>query len=157
MIDFRPLQWHHNECDCDSNRRRLDCLLSRLFRPSSRKTSKLRVTGLCEGNPPVTGGFPSDRVNNAENVSNWWRHHATMSHCLVRDIPWFAMSTENSNLRIHRNSKEPTIDCLWETSPEMMDVLFCWQDEYQHTFCYLPENSTQNKALHLWCDLLCWS
>ena len=23
-----------------------------------KKTSKLRVTGLCEGNPPVTGGFP---------------------------------------------------------------------------------------------------
>ena len=24
-----------------------------------KKTSKLRVTGLCEGNPPVTGEFPS--------------------------------------------------------------------------------------------------
>ena len=23
----------------------------------------------------VTGGFPSQRVNNAENVSIWWRHH----------------------------------------------------------------------------------
>ena len=25
----------------------------------SKKTSKLRITGLCEGNPPVAGGFPS--------------------------------------------------------------------------------------------------
>ena len=39
------------------------------------KTLKCRVTGLCEGNLPVTGGFPSRRVSNAENVSIWWRHH----------------------------------------------------------------------------------
>ena len=52
------LQWRHNECDVVSNHRRLDCLLSRLFRHRSKKTSKLRITGLCEGNPSVTGGFP---------------------------------------------------------------------------------------------------
>ena len=39
-----------------------------------RKTSKLRITGLCEGNPPVTGIFPSQRARNAENISIWWRH-----------------------------------------------------------------------------------
>ena len=33
----------------------------------SKKISKLRVTGLCEGNPPVNGGFPSQRASNAEN------------------------------------------------------------------------------------------
>ena len=31
------------------------CLLNRLFRRRSKKTSKLSVTGLCEGNSPVTG------------------------------------------------------------------------------------------------------
>ena len=36
------------------------------FRRRSSKPSKLRVTGLCEGNPPVTGGFPSLRASNAE-------------------------------------------------------------------------------------------
>ena len=41
-----------------------------------RKYQKLRVTGLCEGNPPVIGGFPSQRVRNAKNVSIWWCHHA---------------------------------------------------------------------------------
>ena len=50
-----------------SNHRRLDCLPNRLFRCRSKKISKLRVTGLCEGNPPVTGGFPSQRVSDAEN------------------------------------------------------------------------------------------
>ena len=39
----------HNEYDGVSNHRRIDCLLNRLFRRRSKKTSKLRVTGLCEG------------------------------------------------------------------------------------------------------------
>ena len=45
----------------------------------SKKTSKLRVTGLCEGKSPVTGEFPAQRASNAENVSIWWRHHAAVT------------------------------------------------------------------------------
>ena len=44
-------------------------------RRKSKKTSKLRLTGLYEGNSPVTGEFPAQRVSNAENVSIWWRRH----------------------------------------------------------------------------------
>ena len=46
------LQWRHNEQDGVSNHHRLDYLLNRLFRSRSKKTSKLRVTGLCVGNSP---------------------------------------------------------------------------------------------------------
>ena len=35
------------------------------------KTSKVRLTGLCEGNSPMTGEFPSQRASNTENVRNW--------------------------------------------------------------------------------------
>ena len=56
-----PLQWRHNERDGVSNQRRLDYLLSRLFRRRSKKTSKLRVTGLCEGKSPMTGEFPAQK------------------------------------------------------------------------------------------------
>ena len=52
------LQWCHNERNGISNYQSLDCLLSHLFRRRPKKTSKLRITGLCEGNPPVTSGFP---------------------------------------------------------------------------------------------------
>ena len=69
------LQWRHNKYDGVSHHRRLVCLLNRLFRCKSKKTSKLRVTDLCEGNSPVTGEFPAQRVSNAENASIWWRHH----------------------------------------------------------------------------------
>ena len=66
------LQWRHNERHGVSTHRRLDCLPNHLFRPISKRISKLRVTGLCERNPPVTGGFPSQRASNAENVSIRW-------------------------------------------------------------------------------------
>ena len=44
-------------------------------RRRSKETSKLRVTGLCAGNSPVTGEFPAQKASNAENVSIWWRRH----------------------------------------------------------------------------------
>ena len=52
------LQWRHNDRDSVSNPQPHDCLLKHLFRLRSKKTPKLRVTGLCEGNSPVTGEFP---------------------------------------------------------------------------------------------------
>ena len=36
---------------------------------------KLRVTGLCAGNSPVTGQIPAQMASNAENVYIEWRHH----------------------------------------------------------------------------------
>ena len=64
----KSLQWHYLERDGISNHRCLDCLFNRLFRHRSKKTSKLHVTGLCEGNPPVTSEFSSQRACNMENV-----------------------------------------------------------------------------------------
>ena len=58
FLKFKPLQWRHNERDDISNHHRFDYLLNRLFRRRSKKTSKLHVTGLCEGNSPVAGEFP---------------------------------------------------------------------------------------------------
>ena len=68
-----PLQWHHNGYDGVSNHQHREWILSRLFGCRSKKTSKLRVTGLCAGNSPATGEFPAQIASNAENVSIWWR------------------------------------------------------------------------------------
>ena len=46
------LQWHHNEHNGVSNHQPHHCLLNRLFRRRSKKTSKLHITGVCEGNSP---------------------------------------------------------------------------------------------------------
>ena len=58
-ITIDSLQWGHNEHSSISNHWRLHCLLNCCFRRRSKKTSKLSVTGLCVGNPPVTGEFPA--------------------------------------------------------------------------------------------------
>ena len=46
LVPFITLRWRHNERDGVSNHQRLDYFLNRLFRGRSKKTSKLRVTGL---------------------------------------------------------------------------------------------------------------
>ena len=74
VIQFTS-RWRHNGRDCVSNHQPHDCLLNRLFGRRSKKTSKLRVTGLCAGNSPVTGEFPTQMASNTENVSILWRHH----------------------------------------------------------------------------------
>ena len=93
--DSVTLQWRHDKRNGVSNHRRLDCLLSRFcfvlffcflfFRRRSKKTSKLQVTDRCEGNPLVTGGFPSHRASNTGNVSIWWRHYNTKIFLLYTD------------------------------------------------------------------------
>ena len=79
------LQWRHNGHDGVSNHQPDDCLLNRSFSRRSKKTSNLRVTGLCAGNSPVTGDFPAQRASNAKNVSIWWRH-------LGQRISWYPTS-----------------------------------------------------------------
>ena len=69
------LRWRQNGRDSVSNHQPHDCLLNRLFICRSKKTSKLRVTGLCAGNSPGTGEFPAQMASYADYVSIGWRHH----------------------------------------------------------------------------------
>ena len=52
IFAFFGLQWRHNDHGGVSNHQPHGCLLNRLFRHRSKKTSKLPVTGLCAGNSP---------------------------------------------------------------------------------------------------------
>ena len=83
MCSTLSLRWRHNDHAGVSNHQPHGCLLNRLFRRKSKKTSKLRVTGLCAGNSPGTGEFPAQMASYAENVSIWWRHHV--------DIAWVSL------------------------------------------------------------------
>ena len=72
------IMWHHWWMHINQYSHYNDIIMSAkasqiTFRP--KKTPKLCVTGLCEGNSPVTSEFPAQRASNAENVSIWWRHH----------------------------------------------------------------------------------
>ena len=118
-----PLRWRHNDHAGVSNHQPHGCLLNRLFRRKSKKTSKLRVTGLCAGNSPGTGEFPAQMASYAENVSIWWRHHDRQDFdtpCQTGDhvIIWF----------LHPQICNPSI-------------LTPWFDYFWYTFVAVPRIS----------------
>ena len=108
------LLWRHNGHDGVSNHQPHDCLLIRLFRRRSKKTSKLRVTGLCAGNSPGTGEFPAQMASNAENVSIGWRHHDEM--CLH-----FIIHTMIS--RTSTGCKMPQAISLWSRVAQLQQLV----------------------------------
>ena len=96
------LQWRHNGRDGDSNHQPHYCLLNRLFMRRPKKTSKLRVTGLCAGYSPMSSEFPAQMASNAENVSIWWRHHEEWRDAPInvhqlcpKDKPYFIYQYES--------------------------------------------------------------
>ena len=91
------LRWRHNDHAGVSNHQPHGCLLTRLFRCKSKKTSKLRVTGLCAGNSPGTGEFPAQMTSYAENVSIWWRHHGFVLSCVFSLA--FAVKTDSDIIK----------------------------------------------------------
>ena len=110
------LRWRHNGSDSVSNHQPYDCLLNYLYRRRSKKTSKLRVTGLCVGNSPGTGEFPAQMASYAENISIWWRHHDTVL---------FHYDTVNIFCGTHEGE-------IWD--------IFCHDDviKWKHFSCYWP-------------------
>ena len=81
------LHWRDNDHNGVSNHQPHGCLLNRLFRRRSKKTSELRVTGLCVGNSPGPVNSPHkgpvtrkmfsfDDVIMISAINNnppWWR------------------------------------------------------------------------------------
>ena len=86
-LNITSLQWRHNGRDSVSNHQHHECLVDGLFRRRSKKTWKLRVTGLCAVNSPVTGECTTQMASNAENVSIWWRHHVFSRYRLLTPKP----------------------------------------------------------------------
>ena len=104
------LRWRHNGRDGVSNHQTHDCLLNRLFGRRSKKTSKLRVTGLCAGNSPETGEFSAQMASNAENVSIWWRHPEQYDSCLYN--PKFLYTTVLPHLWFVKFIFKISLQCL---------------------------------------------
>ena len=134
------LQWRHNEHNCVSNRQPHDCLLNRLFRRRSMKTSKPRATGLCVGNSPVTGEFPAQMASNAENVSIWWRHHEPVDvtkDVLVSCVAVIARSSSSSCL--HSSHIVKSTDWRQCRTSWTIGKIGSWPEEYANTTVTLYE------------------
>ena len=92
---WTSLHWRHNDHDGVSYHQPHGCLLNRLFGHRSKKTSKLRVTGLCAGispgpvNSPHKGPVLRTPISAKYCWFGWWlgawstpSHHPTQ----LRDI-----------------------------------------------------------------------
>ena len=101
------LQLRHNYHNGVWSHQHHDCLLNRLFRHRRKKTSKLRVTGLCAVNSPMAGEFTTQRANYAENVSIWWRHHVNQYNIL-----WYTTSNQHGNFHTRMVGKFNPQDIL---------------------------------------------
>ena len=155
------LQWRHNERDGVSNHQRLDCLLKRLFRCRSKKTPKLRITGLCEGNPPATGGFLSQRASNAEKASHlmtssyehkmmWSSHFKTVAHAhwgRVTHIWVSKLTTSASDNSLSLGRRQPIIwtnagilliETLWTKLNEILNEI--------HRFSFMKRHLKMSSA-----------
>ena len=88
-----PLQWLQIERDGVSNHQPHDCLLNRLFKTQIKVTSKLHVTGRCEGNSPVTGEFTAQRVSNAYRMASYGTSVILTVSCVASDDNSVSMMT----------------------------------------------------------------
>ena len=120
-------QWRHTERYAVSNHRRLDYLLNRLFERRSTKTSKLCVTGLCEGNSAGTGEFPTQMASDAQNVSIWWRHHDKWTkpylqriHLVIAKDKGYCEDWDNRNCNPNHTEQDAQ-----PTLPETADTEHC--------------------------------
>ena len=65
--------------------------------PHKRKRQSCTLLALFERNPPVSSGFPSQRVSNAESLSMWWCRHATAHYS---DVIMGTMASQITSLTI---------------------------------------------------------
>ena len=71
-----------------------------------------RVTGLCTGNSPVIGEFPTQKASNAENVSIQWRHRAhRMCINSYEYVSYLLHSLRIKETPYHLNSLMPVHNC----------------------------------------------
>ena len=116
--DNFTLQWRHNVHDGVSNHQPYDCLLNRLFRRTSKKISKLRVTDLCEGNSPVNSphkGPVTRRMFSFDDV-------IMQTKCLQSDIKM----NKQSKLKLERLRSEDAPAFPW--LPKLMIHIGSKQD-----------------------------
>ena len=149
-IEFAPkiLPRRHNKRDGVSNHQPYDCLLNRLFTGRSKKTSKLRVTGLCEGNSPVIGEFPAQKASNAEMFP--------FDDVIMKDIVLMPrMQYYCSMCKVERWKYTKCPKDAYE--PKNSYVTFCTRLRQGFLNHSLPQqNTAQHESCVLWrnCDVL---
>ena len=118
-----------------SDHRELDCLFSSSSRLTTKKISKVHVTGPLWGNPLVSNGFPAQMARRADSVSMSWRHHAIIETVLMICLLHKTLTKRVSGTRyyhsdIHKlyfNMKchVSNISYLWDAMSNILN--FSWE------------------------------
>ena len=156
--EFGPLQWRHDKNDGVSNHQLHHCLLNLLVGCRSKKTSKLRVAGLCAGNSPANSPhkwpvtrkmFPFDdvimmlikNVGDADNECS--NHHASKTPRPDSRGGW---ESSNKKIRIDKHRWLYITENICISSPKIcpspdQQTLACWLIQI-HLFYRYHSNAT---------------
>ena len=118
-LSMKTLKWRHNGHDGVSNYQPHDCLLSRLFRRKAKKTSKLRVTGLCGGIHRRLVNSPHKWPVTQKNDSIWWRHHEGLVHFRWQSVASWSFILNGVDC------SEITNNLSWLSSKEIYSKVAC--------------------------------
>ena len=156
---LKSLQWHHNERGGVSNHRGFDCLLNHLIKRRSKKTSKLRVTGLCEGIHRWPVKSPHKGPLTRKNVSIWWRHHDPLLSSMLARIMYIHVKHATYSLQCSSNSVSfhwiPTYEFNFGTQG-LCKLQFIQQIYYNMpAITKFPQGEDRKYDAWIWPFLLC--
>ena len=125
-----------------------------IFHHNNQNIASPELLALYEGNPPVTGGFPSQRASNTESISKSWTPH-TVSHSptsspSISTVPsWQPAQRINTDLSTPRFVIHVIPDwfAFWNEG-----FLFCWP-HFSHLFPIIHYAS----RISIMIILTCWS
>ena len=106
--------WHYNDAIMSAMAYQITSLMvvySNVYSGADQRKhkKKLRVTGLCEGNSPMTEEFPAQRSSNAENVSIWLRHRVHTQFILGKKPVGGCYSAEMRRPAIRSTAHDPIL------------------------------------------------
>ena len=94
-----------------------------------------------EGNLPVTGEFPAQRANSAENVSIWWRHHVLQRR--LASLHRWTMIAFWHRMRYFLHAQGQTC-LLWNNKPLPQDYSAFTIERFRKTIQLLRTTGTDN-------------
>ena len=151
QLESKAMRKHYNDVIMSafvSEITRLTIVYSTVYsKCRSKKTTKLRVTGICARNSMVTVEFPAQMASYAENVSIRWRHHepctwflgctihSPLTHCDQNDVAnisklLFGMSIVAFTLKFHWNL--PAVFLV-----DNKHLSQCWSEFMTHLYVQL--------------------
>ena len=150
------LRWRHNGHDCVWNHQPHHCLLNHIFGCRSKKTSKLRVTGLCAGNSPGPVNSPhkwpvTRKMFPFDDVIMWQKKKKKIKPWVVWINELWESAKKKSITKTKQHTAKFYVDILWDmlcTPPPFLQSLADpWWRHQMETFSALLAFCAENSPV----------